>query len=340
MKRKTAIMCGTLLISVLAGIPVYSMASVQADTIMQEEQKNENYSTQTSKQGNSESEEESNKENDTQDRILIEEKIEDDTKDQTPDLSLELGGDLLEEPQEDPIKGDTEELIGEEIDLSVEKSQEQQMDTYLKWFQIDGGYQEWRDLPHTDISWYSPDPNQVHQGALYLENDILYGHFLMNDAYQTQMVVSYIELTINEKTKVTLTIQKSTTDGKIDWSENMYQLPVGTTTGLGVFYNEYPNYYMGEAAFTVYDAQHKSGDEVEFFIDLNVISSITNIPIESMKQIQLYNPNIGWDAIRIAGGSSGAFLGIILACTVAGTAIWFKKSEKKVEREDELDNTH
>lgn len=193
--------------------------------------------------------------------------------------------------------------------------------TYGETIQIDGTYSDWRHIPHTDISWYSPDPNQVHQGALFLEGDILYGHYKMNDAYKNQMVVSFMELTINNGEKVGLTIQKGTADGDIDWNMDMYNLQLGITTGLSVFYNGYPKYCMGEAAFTIYDSDHLIGDEVEFAIDLNVISKITNIPVESMREIKLYNPNIGMEEIVIAGSSSGAVVGVVLMVAIASAGV-------------------
>ncbi|WP_310603452.1 Firmicu-CTERM sorting domain-containing protein [Anaerosporobacter sp.] len=199
--------------------------------------------------------------------------------------------------------------------------------------QIDGVYSDWRHIPHTDISWYSPDPNQVHQGALYLEEDILYGHFEMNDAYSSPMVISYIELTINNSTSIGLTIQKSTADENIDWGTDMYKLPVGTTDRLGVFYNEYPKYYMGEAALTIYDADHLIGDEVEFAIDLNVVSKITDIPVEAMRVLKVYNPNIGRDAITIAGTSSGAVVGVAIMVVIAiNGIITYKRGKSKCIR--------
>ena len=150
----------------------------------------------------------------------------------------------------------------------------------------------------------------------------------MNNAFNRQMIVGYMELTINNSTKVGLTIQKGTSDGNIDWNTDMSNLPEGITTGLGVFYNEYPKYYMGESVFTVYDKNHSIGDEVEFAIDLNVISHITGIPVESMREIKLYNPNIGRDEIILAGSSSGAVVGVIAMTAIAAGGMLYLKRKK------------
>lgn len=196
--------------------------------------------------------------------------------------------------------------------------------------QVDGNYTDWNRIPHTDISWYSPDPNQVHKGALYLEDDILYVHYKMNDAYRAQMVLSYMELTINDTTNISITMQKKNSDGTIDWSDSIYNLPVGTTDGLGIFYNEYPKYYMGDVTFTVYELDHTVGDEAEFAIDLNVVSKITNIPVESMRQISLFNPNIGKDVISVGGSSSGATVGVLALTGIATVGVFIDKKRKKV----------
>jgi uncharacterized protein (TIGR04145 family) len=192
--------------------------------------------------------------------------------------------------------------------------------TYSGTIQIDGSYSDWNHIPHTDISWYLPDPNQVHQGALFLDGDILYGHYKMNDAYKMQMGVNFMDLTVNGK-EVGLTIQKRTEGDNYDWNMDMNNLPLGVTTGLGVFYIGYPKYYLGEAAFTVFDSNHLIGDEVEFAIDLNVVSKITEIPVESMREIKLFNPSIGSQNIVIAGSSSGTVLGVILMVVVASGGV-------------------
>lgn len=223
------------------------------------------------------------------------------------------------------VKEETVSTEKEKDDVEEDVITEDENLTYGGTIQLDGTFFDWKDIPHTDISYYSPDPDKIHQGALYLDGDILYGHFRMNDVYRAQMVVTYMELTINDSTNIGLTIQKGAADNDIDWSAEMYNLPQGINTGLGVFANGYPKYFMGEAVFTVYESDHSIGDEVEFAIDLNVISKITGIPVESMREIKLHNPNMGNEAIVLAGSSSGAVLGVISMTAIAAGGVLYLK---------------
>lgn len=309
MKRSLLIICSLLLITQAIAIPTNAIASQTVDSVVTEE---DSAKVEGADAEGNVTEEEVDKEesNITEEEINKEESNVTEEDNKTEEES-DIVSEETEETAEDLLEGVEDENL-----------------TYGGTIQVDGTYSDWNHIPHTDISWYSPNPDQVHQGALYLDGDILYGHYKMNNAFNRQMIVGYMELTINNSTKVGLTIQKGTSDGNIDWDTDMSNLPEGITTGLGVFYNDYPKYYMGESVFTVYDKNHSIGDEVEFAIDLNVISHITGIPVESMREIKLYNPNIGRDEIVMAGSSSGAVVGVIVMTAIAAGGVVYLKRRK------------
>lgn len=199
-------------------------------------------------------------------------------------------------------------------------------------FYVDGEFSEWETIPHTIISYYAPDKNQRHYGALYLEGDKIYGHFKMNDAYRAQMVVTYMNVTINQSKSVPVAIFGCNPDQSINWNKSMSSLPVGTTRDIAVFYNNHPKRYMGDAAFTVYDSGHTVGDEVEFCIDLNVIAEIAGVPVDTIREVSIHNPNIGNESVIMAGGSTGAKISILIAVLFVGTAYFgmSRKSKKRV----------
>lgn len=340
MKRSIAVICSLLLITHAIVVPINSMASQTVEGVVKEEESSEDDNLALDEDGkvNEESNEEVSdneeeisvkeesvnvEENTTEEENITEEEDDNQESNVIEEESSNVEDDAIEDESIN-IEGDVTEDMGEDLLEGIEYENL----TYDGTIQIDGMYSDWKHIPHTDISWYSPDPDKVHQGALYLDGDILYGHFKMNDAYKSQMIVAFMELTINNSTSVGLTIQKGTPDGDIDWSADMYNLPQGITTGLGVFYTGYPKYYMGESVFTVYDSNHLIGDEVEFAIDLNVISKITDIPIESMREIKLYNPNIGSDAIVIAGSSSGAVVGVIFMTVIAAGGVLYLRRKR------------
>lgn len=314
MKRSLLIICSLLLITQAIAIPTNAIASQTVDSVVTEEDSAKAEGADA--EGNVTEEEVDREEsNITEEENNKEESNVTEEDNKTEDNKTEEESDIVREETEETAEDLLEGIEDENL-------------TYGGTIQVDGTYSDWNHIPHTDISWYSPNPDQVHQGALYLDGDILYGHYKMNNAFNRQMIVGYMELTINNSTKVGLTIQKGTSDGNIDWDTDMSNLPEGITTGLGVFYNDYPKYYMGESVFTVYDKNHSIGDEVEFAIDLNVISHITGIPVESMREIKLYNPNIGRDEIVMAGSSSGAVVGVIVMTAIAAGGVVYLKRRK------------
>lgn len=200
-------------------------------------------------------------------------------------------------------------------------------------FQIDGEFSEWDSIPHTVISYYAQDKNQRHYGALYQDGEKLYGHFKMNDAYRAQMVVTYMNITINGSKNVPVAIFGCNQDQSINWSKNMSALPVGTTRDIGVFYNNHPKSYMGEAAFTVYNSGHTIGDEVEFSISLHEIAKIAKVPVDSIREVSLKNPNIGNESVIMAGSSTGAKVSILIAVLfVVGSYYGMSKRKKRYTR--------
>lgn len=327
MKRSLVVICCLLLITQAIAIPTSAIASQTIDSVVTEEEMtvddNSSLVNEDRAKEDSKVEEIDNKEEnsakvegvDAEDNITEEEIDKEESNVAEENNKTEDESDIVSEDTEETAEDLLEGIEDENL-------------TYGGTIQVDGTYSDWNHIPHTDISWYSPNPDQVHQGALYLDGDILYGHYKMNNAFNRQMIVGYMELTINNSTKVGLTIQKGTADGNIDWNTEMSNLPEGITTGLGVFYNDYPKYYMGESVFTVYDKNHSIGDEVEFAIDLNVISHITGIPVESMREIKLYNPNIGRDEIVMAGSSSGAVVGVIVMTAIAAGGVVYLKRRK------------
>ena len=325
MKRSIAVICSLLLITHALAMPIKAIAS-QTVEVKEETGEDSNLPLDNGAKENESSKEEVSGDEDEASTEEEKDDVEEDVTtedDSSEDESDNIDNDVNEDKQEDLFDNLEEEMIDDSEDENL---------TYGGTIQVDGTFFDWKDIPHTDISYYSPDPDKIHQGALYLDGDILYGHFRMNDAYRAQMVVAYMELTINNSTSVGLTIQKGAADNDIDWSTDMYNLPQGINTGLGVFANGYPKYFMGEAVFTVYESDHSVGDEVEFAIDLNVISKITGIPVESMREIKLHNPNIGNEAIVLAGSSSGAVLGVIaMTAIAAGGVLYLKRRRTKSE---------
>lgn len=191
---------------------------------------------------------------------------------------------------------------------------------------VDGSYSEWDSIPHGEITWTGSGGTCNNNGALFLEGDTLYAHLQAHDLFGKQIPVKYMELTVNNKL-IPITVNTVTANNEIGWG-NVEHLEAGTTM-LGVFFNNYPKKFFGNAAVTVYEKNHSTGDEMEFAISLSALSEISGIPAESMKEFKLYNPGLGKDIIVAQGASTAPVIGIAICLSATAGCYIYKKRKKK-----------
>lgn len=190
--------------------------------------------------------------------------------------------------------------------------------------QIDGLYDDWKDIPKTEITYTSNNAKCNHYGQMCTDGDRLYAHFQANELYGSYMQIHIWNLTINGQT-FALQILPANSDGSIAWGTN-YQSK-GNHTNLKVYIGYY-NECDSQVIYTVYDENHASdtpGDEVEFSISMKRLSEITGIPQDQMGTITLSNPNLGGQGVTIAGSSTGPVAGVVAAFFLA--AAYFKKKK-------------
>lgn len=190
--------------------------------------------------------------------------------------------------------------------------------------QIDGLYDDWKDIPKTEITYTSNNAKCNHYGQMCTDGDRLYAHFQANELYGSYMQIHIWNLTINGQT-FALQILPANSDGSIAWGTN-YQSK-GNHTNLKVYIGYY-NECDSQVIYTVYDENHGSdtpGDEVEFSISMKRLSEITGIPQDQMGTITLSNPNLGGQGVTIAGSSTGPVAGVVAAFFLA--AAYFKKKK-------------
>lgn len=188
--------------------------------------------------------------------------------------------------------------------------------------QIDGMYDDWKDIPKTEITYTSNNGKCNHYGQLFTDGERLYAHFQANELYGSYMQIQTWNLTINGQT-FALSILPANSDGSIAWGTN-YQSK-GNHTNLKVYIGYY-NECDSQVVYTVYDEKHASdtpGDEVEFSISMKRLSEITGIAQDQMGTITISNPNLGGQGVTIAGSSTGPVAGVVAAFFLA--AAYFKK---------------
>lgn len=197
---------------------------------------------------------------------------------------------------------------------------------------IDGYFDDWNQIPSGELK----KEKYVSKCALYLSGNEVYCHIKMDSRYHAQMPLNAYVLYVNDKS-IQMSTHFCTSDYSIDWDADsqIYSMPVGITENLGMFYDEYPKYYMGKAAFRCYHKNHTTGDELEFAVSLEVLSKITGIPVDSITKVEIRGLNgIGTGNITTSGSSTGAVIGVTLCiCTVLGIQYIKRRRAKEIKRQ-------
>lgn len=197
--------------------------------------------------------------------------------------------------------------------------------------QIDGLYDDWKDIPKTNITYDSNNADCVHYGQMYTDGTNIYAHFQTNALYTNPMQIHLWYLTINGQ-QFALQIRPES-NGSIDWGT---QIPSseGTHTNLKVFIGYGSNNECdSNVVFTIYDESHAPdtpGDDIEFSFSMERLSELTGIPVDQMGTITLTNPNLGGEGVTIAGSSTGPVIGV-LAAFILAAAFLKKRSHSKRE---------
>ena len=245
----------------------------------------------------------------------------------TEEVTTEVTEEITTEAPstEETTEGITEETTTEETTTEDKEKEDTSEDIVVSGgLQIDGMYDDWKNIPKTEITYTSNNGKCNHYGQLYTDGERLYGHFQANELYGSYMQIQTWNLTINGKT-IPMSILPANSDGSIAWGTN-YQSK-GNHTNLKVYIGYY-NECDSQVIYTVYDENHASdtpGDEVEFSISMKRLSEITGIPQDQMGTITLSNPNLGGQGVTIAGSSTGPVAGVVAAFFLA--AAYFKKKK-------------
>ena len=197
--------------------------------------------------------------------------------------------------------------------------------------QIDGMYDDWKDIPKTEITYDSNNEDCVHYGQMFTDGKNIYAHFQTNQLYTSQMQIQLWYLTINgQQFALQIWPEKN---GSIDWGT---QIPSseGTHTNLKVFigYGS-DNECNSQVVYTIYDETHAAdtpGDDIEFSFSLERLSELTGIPVDQMGTISLSNPNLGGASVTIAGSSTGPVAGVLVAFLLAAAFYKKKKGMRKL----------
>ncbi len=227
----------------------------------------------------------------------------------------------------------------------------------------DGLYGDWEAYPHTLIQ-YATAGTQTDEpdgeGALYLEDEVLYGHVVSSmEAHLQQKGGEFdgaISICFNgnreyngDKTwNLYPRLVAVAADGTIDWDPDTENLEKGsyefyladargeynTSTQTNISDLAEHEKFYGKMIITV----GETIDETEFMVDLEQAAkflsfySDNEIFASDFKMIEAQFGEIGQDYLAIAGASSGPWMGIVIAMAVAGGAVCYKRRRNEVTK--------
>ncbi|MBQ8281118.1 MAG: hypothetical protein IJZ25_01785 [Lachnospiraceae bacterium] len=207
----------------------------------------------------------------------------------------------------------------------------------------DGLFADWDAYPHTLIEYATAGTQEIiadGEGALYSDGSILYGHVVSPMiAHITQgggEMTRNITIRFNEDDNAVFYPRLVAVDenGNINWNPKLSELEPGkyefylasldawgTSTNISDL-NPMDTLY-GKMSLTV--RGDSLADEVEFYLDLELIAEKLGMDADEFKTIQGMFGEIGHDWITTAGASSGAWAGIALSLGVVGAVLLRKK---------------
>lgn len=226
------------------------------------------------------------------------------------------------------------------IDASFAKSKSKKNSTVKSEIVIDGYYEDWQNIDQKNaITWNGFNGNCKHDAGIFMDDSYVYVHVKMHELYNSHIPVDMYQLRINGDKIVSFNVRYPKEDGTIDYGQNVYQLPLGTTK-LGLFYNDYPNDHMGEIAISRYTdqmSQNEQGqnvknpsDELEFKVSKKILSKITGIPEESISSVAFHCNNMGNEWVSFSGTPTGAYIGVMI-CLLFVVVVNIRRKRKQAE---------
>lgn len=209
---------------------------------------------------------------------------------------------------------------------------------------IDGYYEDWSNIPHTELTFGESDKANNHIGAIYLGEDGIYVHYKLNRLFTSHIRVDYMEVKINGN-RYLLKVLPVDDSGNYDANRanQIQSLGEGIYTDYGVFLCDVPNApdynnnMNGQAAITIYAnprTEQTLGDEVEFSLSYDRLEELTGIKQSEIRKVELYNPHLGNQWITCVGTSSGPLVGVGISI-VAAVGLYYvltRKNKRKEER--------
>lgn len=207
---------------------------------------------------------------------------------------------------------------------------------------IDGYYDDWMDVPKTEIDWgHRNDETLItHEGAAVRDGNTLYVYFRANPDYSKKVLEKdNLRIKINGS-EYQMKVLPVDANGNKQWESNP-DLANGIYTSYGVFLENrnWADFNSGEVrvdldvAYTVAkDAAGKrtAGDAIEFSIDLEKLAKVLRLKVDNIREIGIQNLFFGGDKwIESVGSPTYAVLFFLIALPMVAAGFYKYSKNKK-----------
>ena len=178
---------------------------------------------------------------------------------------------------------------------------------------IDGYYDDWKDKPHTNITW-SVESKVIHKVSLFRDSTNVYLHVKMSEPNYTRFNGNEYRF-IYDGTEVVFAAVYDNGNIK-NLRDGIYKLTVRTQQNYIPVSTGYLTRKSGES------------DSAEIVIPISAFGN--GINPESVKTIEFYSPNLGLQHVICTGTSSGPYIAVGLGFLIVCVGyLNFKKKRKK-----------
>lgn len=190
---------------------------------------------------------------------------------------------------------------------------------------IDGYFDDWMNLPHTEIDW---ENGVISNGTAVRKDDQIYVH-VGNPFYDENrhLNLDNIVISINDQRYHDLQIKLRIIDNQGNIStEPLWDIKQNHRYKMvAVINHNGKNYVLGDAYYATKKAHNR--EDFEFCMDLDVLAEALHVKLDTKDTITISFPSIGNGSISIEGTSSGPWIIVGLCGVVALGGIYISKKK-------------
>lgn len=198
----------------------------------------------------------------------------------------------------------------------------------------DGQYHDWDYYPHSQLD-YTGNKGYDASGALWFDGDhTLFGHFYTDEPGGGIYDLTHgITFRFNGGDYTFWPRALGGTYEDTDWNPTFDDLPDGTYEYLLANNSGWSNWGGNDVYGKMYVTKKGDFVQCEFYLDLSMIAELFGCDADDFKMIEAQFGELGTEWVRMAGTSSGAWLGVAVCVASVLTVLLIKKKRGKTSVE-------